>query len=41
MVLLKKLWYYGNNCGTIPKTMELQFTMEKTMVQWKKTIVLY
>ena len=39
MVLWKKLWYfrenYGTmekNYGTIPKTMELWFAMEKTMV---------
>ena len=38
MVLLKKLWYmyYGKNYGTIPKTMELWLTMEKTMVLWEK-----
>ena len=30
MVLWKKLWYYGQNYGTIPKTMELRFTKEKT-----------
>ena len=29
MVLWKKLWHYGKNYGTIPKTMELWFTMEK------------
>ena len=39
MVLWKKLWYYGKNYGTIPKTMEPLIyygknygTMEKTMV---------
>ena len=36
MVLARKLWYYTGNYGTIPKTMELWFTMEKTMVLWKK-----
>ena len=36
MVLWGKLWYYGKNYGTIPKNMELWFTMEKTMVLWKK-----
>ena len=30
MVLWKKLWYYGQNYGTIPRTMELRFTKEKT-----------
>ena len=25
----------GKNYGTIPKTMELQLTMEETMVLWK------
>ena len=39
MVLWKKLWYCGQNYGameknygTIPKTRELLFTMEKTTV---------
>ena len=36
---MEKLWYYRKNGGTIPKTMELWFTMEKTMVLWKKNIV--
>ena len=47
-----KLWYYGkktlvlgkkNPNGTIPKTTELKFTMEITMVLWKNhgTIVKY
>ena len=31
----KKLWYNGKNYVTIPKTMELWYTMEKTMVLWK------
>ena len=26
----KELWYYGNNCGTIPKTTEIRFIKEKT-----------
>ena len=32
----KNLWYYGKNYDTIPKTMEIGFTMQKTMVLWKK-----
>ena len=39
---MEKLWYYRKNGGTIPKTMELWFTMEKTiMVLWKKNIVFF
>ena len=30
MVLWIKLWYYGQNFGTKPRTMELRFTKEKT-----------
>ena len=30
MVLWRKLWYYGQNFGTIPKAMELRFTKGKT-----------
>ena len=43
MVLWKKLWYYGKNYGTIPKTMELLFTMEKLWYYGKNygTIVNY
>ena len=51
MVLWTKLQYYGHNYGTIPRTMEPQFTKEKNMVdyqklgnfdlQWKTTIVIY
>ena len=26
---MEKRWYYGNNYGTIPKTMELWFTKEE------------
>ena len=39
MLLRKKLWYYGKNYDTIPKTMELLlwkklwYYGEKTMVQ--------
>ena len=33
----KKLWYYEKKpMNTLPKTMDLWFTMEKTMVLWKK-----
>ena len=31
----KKLWYYEKNYGTIPNTMKLWFTVEKTMVYGK------
>ena len=44
MVLWKKLWCYGKNYGTIPKTMELWFTMEKKLLYYGKnygTIVNY
>ena len=34
MVLWTKLWYYGENYGTIPNPMELRFTIRKT---WKIT----
>ena len=30
----EKLWYYGKNNWTIPRTMELLFTNEKTMVDY-------
>ena len=36
MVLWKKVWSYEKNYDTIPKTMELLFTMEKPMVLWKQ-----
>ena len=36
MGTMEKLWWYGNNFGSIPKTMDLGFTMEKAMVIWKK-----
>ena len=29
MVLYQKLWYFTENYGTLPKTMELWFTMKK------------
>ena len=29
MVLWKKLWYYGQNYGTILRTMELRFTKKR------------
>ena len=31
-----KLWYYGQNYGTIPRTMDLRFTKEKNMVDYQK-----
>ena len=37
---MKKLWYYGKNYGTIPKTMELWLTMEKNYGTMEKTMVL-
>ena len=43
MVLWEKLWYYGKNYGTIHKTMELCFTMEKnygTIVNYSKLVFL-
>ena len=36
----KKLWYYGKNYGTITKTMELWFTMEKNYGTMEKAMVL-
>ena len=36
MVLWKKLWYYGQNYGTILRTMELRFTKKKNMVDYHK-----
>ena len=30
----KKLWYFGKNYGTIPRTIEFRFTKKKT---WKIT----
>ena len=30
MVLWKNLWYYGQNFGTMDKTMELRFMKGKT-----------
>ena len=36
MVRWKKLLHYGQNYGTIPRTMELRFTNEKNMVDYKK-----
>ena len=30
MVLWTKLWFYGQNYGTISRTMEVRFTKEKT-----------
>ena len=36
MVLWTKLWYYGQNYGNIPRTMELRFTKEKTRIVNKK-----
>ena len=36
------LWYYGQNNGTIPITMELRFTKEKkNMVNYQKLRNLY
>ena len=32
MVLWKKLWYYGQNYGTILRTIELRFKKKKNMV---------
>ena len=37
MVLWKKLWYYGQNYGNIPRTMELRFTNEKKNGRLPKT----
>ena len=36
MVLWKKLWYYGQNYGTIPRTMELRFTKKNILPKTKK-----
>ena len=36
MVLWKKLWYYGQNYGTILRNMELRFTNEENIVDYKK-----
>ena len=36
MVLWIKLWYYGQNYGTLPRTMELRFTKEINMVDYQK-----
>ena len=47
MVLWEKLWYYTENYGTLIYYGKLWYygknygTMEKTMVLWKKTMVLY
>ena len=35
MVLWKKLWYYGQNYGTILRTIELRFTKKKNMVDYQ------
>ena len=37
MVLWKKLWYYGQNYGTIPRIMELRFTKVKKHGRLPKT----
>ena len=31
----EKLWYYGKTYGTIPRTMELQVTKEKDIVDYQ------
>ena len=36
MVLWEKLGYYGQNYGTILRTMELQFTKNKNMADYQK-----
>ena len=36
MVLWKKIWYYGKNYGTVPKTVEPRFTKEKNAVDYQK-----
>ena len=49
MALWTKLWYYGQNYGTIPRIMELRFKKEKkplpnTKKLWfilEKTMVIY
>ena len=45
---MEKLWFYGKNYGcmekkyvTIPKTMELWFTIEKNYGTMDKTMVLF
>ena len=38
---MDKLWYYGYNYGTIPRTMELRFTMEKTLQITKNKKILF
>ena len=40
MVLQKKLWFYGKNYDTLPKTMELLLTMENNYGTMEKTMVL-
>ena len=35
IVLWKKLWYYGKNCGTTARTFELRLTKEKNMVDYQ------
>ena len=35
MVLWKKIWYYGQNYGTILRTIELRFTKKKSMVDYQ------
>ena len=41
MVLWTKLWYYGQNYGTIPRTMELRFTKEKNMLDYQQQEILF
>ena len=36
MVLWKKLWYFGQNYGTILRTMELPFSNKENMVDYQK-----
>ena len=36
MLLCTKLRYYGQNYGTIPRTMELRFTKDKNIVDYQK-----
>ena len=36
MVLWTKLWFYGQNYGTIPRTIERQFTKDKNMVDYQE-----
>ena len=33
---MEKVRYYGNYYGAIPKTIEIRFTKEKTMVDYQK-----